>query len=84
MAFLFTSRGLFLLTALTAVLSAWALSERSELAIPLSVLFVLAAFGWSLSRVHEEAAGSPIPAGGVCAGCRAGCVECRERIDRPA
>jgi hypothetical protein len=75
---LFTPRGLALLTAATAVLSAWALAERSALAVPLSVVCVLAAFGWTLLHIHGE------PAERVCSGCRAGCVECRERIDLPA
>jgi hypothetical protein len=79
--FLFTPRGLALLTALTALLSAWALAERSALAIPLSVVCVLAAFGWSLARMHVEAVGVLPTAELVCSGCRAGCVECRERID---
>lgn len=86
MLFLFTPRRLAVLTAVSAVLAAWTLAERSLLAIPLSVVFVLAAFGWSLSRIHVEAVeGFPAPpTDPICTGCRGGCVECRERIDAPA
>ncbi|MCO1658606.1 hypothetical protein [Pseudonocardia humida] len=84
MPFLLTPRGLALLTTIAGVLSAWALVEQSQVAIPLSVAFVLAAFGWSLSRNHPVAAAPPTPTTGLCTGCRAGCVECRERIDSPA
>jgi hypothetical protein len=76
-----SSRRLALLTTASAVLAAWMLAEQSLLAIPLSVVFVLAAFGWSLSRLHAEPFAPA--AGRLCAGCRAGCVECRERIDLP-
>jgi hypothetical protein len=82
--YLFTPRGLALLTAASVVLSVWALVERSVLAVPLSVVCVLAAFGWSLARIHAEPAGVVPAAERVCSGCRAGCVECRERIDLPA
>jgi hypothetical protein len=77
---------LALLAAVSALLTAWALAERSVLAVPLSAVFVLAAFGWSLARIHAETApeARALRADGVCAGCRGGCVGCRERIDVPA
>jgi hypothetical protein len=80
--FLFAPRRLALLTAVSAALVVWALAERSLLAVPLSVVFVLVAFGWSLARLHVQAL--PAAPAGLCRGCRAGCVDCRERIDSPA
>ena len=86
MSSLFSARRLAALALLAGVLMAWALAERSSVAVPLSAVFVLAAFAWSLVRAHEVAFGPrtrATPVDGVCAGCRAGCVGCRERIDSP-
>ena len=88
MPFLFAPHRLALLTAVSGALVVWALTERSLLAVPLSVVFVLVAFGWSLARLHVQALPAvptaPTAPTGVCRGCRAGCVGCRERIDSPA
>ena len=64
-------------TAASGVLALVALANSSLLGAPLAVVFVVAAFLWSLSRAD----GPPRPRPADCDGCAAGCVRCRERID---
>lgn len=71
------SRTLGPLTLGLGALTICAFFVLSWTAAPLALLFVVAAFVWSLSRVLD-----PAPAGtSGCTGCAAGCVRCRERID---
>jgi hypothetical protein len=63
--------GLF---ATLMVLAVWA---GSWISAPFALAFVGAAYLWSLG-ISPDA-----PAEGPCAGCAAGCVGCRERIDSP-
>jgi hypothetical protein len=65
------------LTVASGVLVVLTLGVAPLLGAPLAVLFVLSAFGWNLVRADP----APRSASGVCAGCVAGCVGCRERID---
>ncbi len=64
------------LPVLSGLLTVWAIWDRALIAAPLAVVFVTAAFVWSIRR--------PAPGTGpgqVCAGCAGGCVGCREHID---
>jgi hypothetical protein len=74
-------RGLGPLTAVSALLTIWALSSASLLSAPLAVLFVVAAFCWNMSRFDVPDRAQAADRG--CAGCADGCVECRERIEAP-
>jgi hypothetical protein len=81
------TRYLAAVTLVSAVLTAWALAERSVLGSSLAVLFVVAAFAWSLARYEGGLTAVPeLPSGRPvgrrhCTGCAAGCAGCRERID---
>jgi hypothetical protein len=81
------ARYLAAVTLVSAVLTAWALAERSDLGASLAVLFVVAAFAWSVARYEGGLTAVPeLPSwrsGGRrhCTGCTAGCAGCRERID---
>jgi hypothetical protein len=68
---------LAVLTLASAGLLYRATADAALLAAPLALVFVVAAFLWSLDRAAPVAAGPPDP----CPGCAAGCVECRERLD---
>ena len=66
----------------SGALTVWSLWERAWAAAPLAIVFVTAAFFWTIGRPATFGTTSgndgPHPR---CAGCAAGCVECRERID---
>jgi hypothetical protein len=74
-------RGLGPLTAILALLTIWALWSTSWVSGPLAVLFVVAAFCWSMSRFEQPGRGRAVEV--ACGGCAAGCVGCREHIDLP-
>jgi hypothetical protein len=65
-----------------AGLTWWAITTRTWMAAPLAIAFVVTAFWWHIHRVGSARTGADLAApGGLCTGCAAGCVECRERIE---
>ncbi|MCW2722737.1 MAG: hypothetical protein QOG20_6378 [Pseudonocardiales bacterium] len=64
------------LVGLAGLCALWAIAAQSLLAGPLAIFFVGLTFWWSLTRLNPGE-----PRARWCQGCRAGCVECRERID---
>jgi hypothetical protein len=70
------------ITIVLAVLTTWAFSVRVWMAGPLAVVYVVAAFWWHIQRPGPAGVGArQAKQRQRCTGCRAGCVECRERID---
>ena len=72
-------RGLGPLTALSALLTIWALWSTSWVSAPLALVFVVTAFCWSMSRFDLPGRGDAEKRD--CTGCAAGCAGCRERIE---
>lgn len=66
------------LTVALGVLTLVTALALSVIAVPLAMATMVAGFCWSAGSC--SATGWPRPAG-PCTGCRAGCVECRERIE---
>ena len=64
---------------LSGLMTFLALGAGSLLAGPIAVVFAAVAFWWNLAR-PGGAEPRVSPTGGPCAGCRRGCVGCRERI----
>lgn len=63
------------LTVALGVLTLGAALVVSVVAVPLAMATMITGFCWYVER--------PRPRTGLCTGCRAGCVECRERIELP-
>jgi hypothetical protein len=63
------------LTLVLAALTVLTALATMMIAVPLAMATMIMAFGWYVERPRA------LRRGGLCTGCAAGCVECRERIE---
>jgi hypothetical protein len=63
------------MTVVLGVLTLITTLAAMMIAVPLAMATMITGFGWYIERPR-----TPVR-NGLCAGCRAGCVECRERIE---
>ena len=63
------------LTALLGVLTLASALAMSMVAVPFAMATMITGFCWYMERPR------PARRNGLCGGCHAGCVECRERIE---
>jgi hypothetical protein len=63
------------LTIVLGVLTVLITMLLSMVAVPLALATIITGFGWYVERPW------PAKRNGLCGGCSAGCVECRERIE---
>lgn len=63
------------LTIVLGVLTVLMTLLLSMVAVPLALATIITGFGWYMEHPR------PATRNGLCGGCSAGCVECRERIE---